>query len=51
MDSVEFFFKALNFMIYYIQVYYLLFAVFIAIMHDAYRIITIGLGDPLMSTD
>ena len=37
----------INMLIYYVQVSYLLFAVFIAIMHDAYRNIAISKGDPL----
>ena len=40
-------FKLINMLIYYLQVSYLLFAVFIAIMHDAYRNIAIAKGDPL----
>ena len=40
-------FKFINMMIYYVQISYLLFAVFIAIMHDAYRNIAIAKGDPL----
>ena len=40
-------FKLINMLIYYVQVTFLLFAVFIAIMHDAYRNIAIAKGDPL----
>ena len=42
-------FKLINMLIYYFQVSYLLFAVFIAVMHDAYRNISIAKGDPLRS--
>lgn len=48
-DTDEYVFKFINMVFYYVVFSYLVFAVFISIMYDAYRTISIEKGDPLKS--